>query len=103
MIISGQAGACSSAGRALPLQGRGPGFESQQVHLDAPIEDDSGREGLRPYEAYEAVYKLCDQTLTEFSGAFKSLQKCQPADGSAQALMKDVPSCDKPRRGAWNL
>ena len=29
------------------------------------------REGWRPYEAFEAVYKLCDQTLTEFSGALK--------------------------------
>ena len=28
-------------------------------------------EGRRPYGAFEAVYKLCDQTLTEFSGALK--------------------------------
>jgi len=48
------------------------------------------------------MYTLCNQTLTESSKA-SLLRKRQSGDGSAQALMKDVPSCDKPRRGARNL
>lgn len=37
--------ACRSVGRSLPLQGRGPGFESQQVHFYA-LDNLIIREGL---------------------------------------------------------
>ena len=67
-------GACSSAGRAPPLQGGGPGSESQQVHLNkcthrGRLDVEGLRSVFRKIRSEEAVHKLCDQTLTEFSGA----------------------------------
>ena len=65
-----------SVGRSLPLQGRGPGFESQRVHKDSGLK--SG-ESLTISKPRTKVRGLERKQTPHFNAGYQCTQRCNAA------------------------
>lgn len=74
------------------------------LSLDAELECDAS---ILNEDADKIPSWYADSSMQRnfFCGVYESLLAllCRLVDGWAQEPMKDVPSCDKPGGGAWNL